>query len=470
MSNIALNIAVTGVQADQTAMDTISQNLSNANTPGYVAETANLMANPGGDPLGVGDGVRVTSVSQASDTLLVTSAQQATGALAQGTALQQVLQQAQLAFQEPSSNGLSSDLSSFWQSWDQVASNPSDPAARIQTINMAQTVVSDLHQANQQLTTVSNNAISQLSDVVSETNTLLGQVANLNGQISASQSSGLSPNALIDQRNQLMNQLSKDIGAVGSVQPDGSFQVRAGNVTLVNGNWADSLTMAPAPSTTTGTPTPPISLVAKQSGGTVSTSSGTAAGLLAGVNSHIPGYQGQLNTVAQQLASSVNTLLEKGYTYDPSSGAVASGTDLFQTSDGSTTYTAANITVNPTMAGTGSTPGNPLLLAAATDPANAANDGSNAQKIADQWNVPGGPDAQYRQLVQTVGQEVSAVNNQVQSQTSVSNAAQQNLQAVTGVDPNTQLVSLMNFQQSYQAAAKVISTVDTAMQALMAAV
>ena len=55
MSNIALNIAATGVQADQTAMDTIAQNLSNTNTPGYVAETANLVANPGGDKYGVGD-------------------------------------------------------------------------------------------------------------------------------------------------------------------------------------------------------------------------------------------------------------------------------------------------------------------------------------------------------------------------------------------------------------------------------
>lgn len=469
MSNIALNIAATGVQADQTAMDTIAQNLSNTNTPGYVAETANLATNPAGDRSGVGGGVRVASVSQVSDSLLVTNAQQTSGALAQGSALQQVLQQAQLAFQEPSSNGMSNDLANFWQSWDAIASNPSDPAARIQTIDQAQTVATDLQQANTQLTTVANNATSQLGSIATEANSLLNQVATLNTQIASSNFTGTSPNALIDQRNQAMNQLAKDIGAVGSTTPAGSYQVKVGNVVLVNGGWSDSVSV-PSP-TGSGTGIQPISLKANESGATVSVSAGAAAGLIAGVNNLIS-YQSNLNLVAANLAKTVNGQLEQGYTNPVSATPTASSKDLFVANDGSNppVFTAANISVNPTMAGTGGAPGNPLLLAAAGSSTYTANDGSNAQKLAGLWNSSGGPDLAYRSLVQQVGQDVSSVNNQVQSQTAVANAAQQNLQAVTGVDPNTQLVSLMSFQQAYQAAAKVISTVDTAMQSLIAAV
>src|ERR1700728_1972898 len=98
MGSLALNIAQSGLDAQQAAMDTISQNLTNANTPGYVNESATLAANPGGDVLGVGDGVRVVGVSQNSDGLLATNAMQTQGVLAQSTALQQVLQGAQSVF------------------------------------------------------------------------------------------------------------------------------------------------------------------------------------------------------------------------------------------------------------------------------------------------------------------------------------------------------------------------------------
>ena len=447
MPNVSLNIAATGLDAAQTAMDTIAQNLSNANTPGYVTETANLVNNPGGDPLGVGDGVRVTSVTQTGDTLLLSNAQQAGSALAQSTALQQVLQQAQFSFQEPSSSGLGSDLSKFWQSWDQVASNPSDPAGRQSVVDLAQNVATDLQQASAQLSTTTANTISQLSGTVSTANTLLAEVAGLNQQITATASTGGSPNSLIDQRTQLMGQLADGIGAVGTAQPDGSLKVTVGGIALVDGNWSDKLSVQMSGTT--------ASVVAGTSKATLAPTAGTTAGLLAAVNQYLPTYQSQLDSVANNLSSLVNGALTSGFT-----ATGAAGTPLFTGSG------AAAISVSSSIAA------NPQLIAAsgtATMP-DATNDGSNAQAVANMWNSPGGPDVAYRALVQNVGDQVSSVNSQVQAQTSVSNAAQQNLQAVTGVNPNDQLVRLLNFQQSYQAAAKVISTADAAVQSLLAAV
>lgn len=446
MSGITLNIAASGLDAAQTAMDTIAQNLANTNTPGYVSESATLVAAPGGSIPGVGGGVRATSISQASDGLLAANAQQASGALAQSTALQQVLQQAQLAFQEPSSSGLAADLSNFWQSWDQIAQNPTDPAARLDVVDGAQGLVNDFQQASSQLTTTSKEAASQLSTVVGKTNNLLSQVANLNQQIVVTKSGGGSANSLIDQRNQAMGQLAQSIGAVAVPGSDGSIEVRVGGVTLVQGNWSDSLQVS-----TSGGQT---QLVDQATQNQLSATAGTAAGLIAGINQYLPSFQAKLDSAASTLASTVNNQLANGQTATGSAGQ-----PLF------TGTTAATLGLNNAIVS------NPQLIAAASSTSTApANDGSNAQAMADLWNSPTGPDVAYRALVQNVGDQVSSVNNQVQAQTSVSNAAEQNLQAVTGVDPNEQLVSLLNFQQSYQAAAKVISTADTAVQSLLAAV
>lgn len=444
MSNVSLSIATSGIDVAQTAMDTIAQNLSNANTPGYVTETADLVADNGGGVLQAGNGVSVEGISQAGDNLLTSSAQQAAGALAQSTALQQVLSQAQLAFQEPSSDGLSSDLSTFWQSWDTIASNPTSSSGRQQVIDDAENVVSDLQQASAQLTTTSTQAVQQLDSTVASTNSLLSQVATLNGQIVSTEASGGSAAALVDQRNADMTSLSQSIGAVGTPQADGSLSVTVGGVTLVQNASADSLTVQNSSGT--------YSVVTNTSKATLSTSSGTVAGLVAAVNSYLPSYQSQLDTVANNLANIVNTQLESGYT-----ATGAAGQALFTGSG------AAGIGLNQTLVD------DPTQIAAATTSTlpDASNDGSNAQAMADLYDAANGPDAVYQTLVLNVGNQVSAVQNQVTAQTSVSNAAQQNLESVTGVNQNDQLVALMNWQESYQASAKVISTVDSAVQSLI---
>src|SRR5581483_8158885 len=119
--------------------------------------------NPSGLMLGVGGGVRVAGITQSGDWLLTANAQQTQGGLSQLSALQQVLQTTQSSFQEPSTTGLSAALSTFWQSWDAVAQNPADPAARTDVLGAAQTVTSDLNSAAQQLSTIQADTSGQLS-------------------------------------------------------------------------------------------------------------------------------------------------------------------------------------------------------------------------------------------------------------------------------------------------------------------
>ena len=444
MSNVSLNIASSGIDAAQTAMDTIAQNLSNANTPGYVTETAEMAAFPSTGSMEPGGGVRVMNIAQAGDQLMTTSAQQTSAALAQSTALQQVLSQAQLTFQEPSSTGLANDLNNFWQSWDAVASNPSSQAGRIQVIDNAQTLTSDLQQAQQQLATTATNAANQLDTTVQGANSLLSEVAKLNGQIVQTRAAGGSPDSLIDQRNAAMDQLAAAIGATDKPQTDGSIQVVVGGISLVQGNTADQISLQHSSGT--------YSIIDNANRVSLPTTSGSAAGLIAAVNSYLPSYQSQLDSVAGNLANVVNGQLASGFT---ASGTA--GQPLF------TGTNAGNIAVNQAVIA------DPTQLAASSTSTlpDATNNGTNAQALAELSSAPNGPDAVYRTLILNIGNQVSGVQSQVQAQTSVANAAKQNLQSLVGVNPNDQLVSLLNFQQNYQASAKVISTVDQAVQSLL---
>ncbi|HVC71224.1 MAG TPA: flagellar hook-associated protein FlgK [Acidimicrobiales bacterium] len=448
MGDLALNIAASGLNAQQTAMDTISENLTNANTPGYISEAAQLTANPGGDLLGVGDGVRVVGVTQNTDGLLITNAQQSRAVLSQSTSLQQVLQGAESVFPEPGSSGISADLASFWQAWDGISQDPSNPAPRTQVVDLAQNLASDFQQAAEQLGNLQSNAQAQVSSQVAQANTMLRQVASLNTQIAAVNGSGSPANALIDQRNQLMNQLASSIGAVGIPEPDGTINVGVNGVTLVQGSWSDTI------KATGGVGS--MSLVAQASGVTIASTGGEVAGQLAAINQYLPAYQAQLDATANNLSSTVNGQLAAGFT---ATGASGSGYPLFQGSG------AAGLTVNAAVVS------NTQLIAAsstATLP-DATNNGGNAQAMAELFNAPTGPDLQYQSLIQGLGSQVQAVNNQVQAQTSVANAAQQNLQAIIGVNTNDQMVQMLTFQQAFQASAKLISTVDTMMQALIQA-
>jgi flagellar hook-associated protein 1 FlgK len=458
-----MSIAASGLEADRAAMDAIANNLANVNTPGYAAESATLVNTPSFDRLGAGGGVTVLSVGQASDAVLSADSMAASASSASSSALQQVLTSVQSIFPEPGANGLSAQLSTFWSSWDAIASNPSQTAPRTEVVDQAQNLAAALNQETAQLSQTAANTGTQLQSTVGEVNNLASQIASLNQSIVASQASGSQPNALIDQRTNLVNQLSQDMGVTTRAQANGTLNVYVGGVSLVQGNTADTFKVQSSGSPAT------LSVVSGNTGVTVPVTSGTAAGLLQALNVNIPGYQSQLDSVATALATTVNNQLGQGYDAAGNSD-VAAGSGVGPNSSaplfviGSASGAAATISVNPAVAG------NPQLLAMASSATNAANDGSNAQAMAELGTSPSGPDALYRTFITSMGSQVQTVTSQSQAQQSLAQSMQSSLQSVVGVNTDQQTVDMLGFQQAYQASAKVISTIDTMVQSLLAAV
>lgn len=466
MGNLGIDIAGSALTAQQAAMDAVAQNLSNASTPGYVAESAVLTVNPASAGDGVGSGVRVSGISQPADQLAQVANQQAQGALSQATALQQVLSQVQDAFPTGSGTGISSQLASFWSAWDDITQDPSSAAPYTQVVDLAQGLVTSLHEASNQITQAHASTQQQLDDVVTNANSLLGQVAGLNNQILEVGASGGSTSQLVDQQNALVDQLASDLGATTSTSANGTLNVIVGGTALVQGTTADQLATGSDP--TTGATTVLAVTGSGSAGASValSVTSGAAAGLLGAVNTYLPGYQSQLDSVAQALASSVDTQLAAGYTTSGTSGDplfVASG----NASSSPSGVTAATISVNPSVV---ANPQGTLAVSSTASMPGASNNGANAQAMAELGSSGTGPDQAFTNFIQRIGTDVQSANSQVSAQTSVSNAVNQNLQEIGGVNTNEQMVNMLNYQQTYQAAAQVVSSINLAVQSLLSAV
>ena len=441
MGEVGLYTALSGIDAETTAMDATSNNVANANTAGYVREQAQFSPVPTG-------GVLVAGIEQVSSQLQQANALSASSTSAAATAYQNLLSTAQSAFPEPGADGLQSQLSSFWSSWDDVANNPTQLASRTQVVNFATNLVSGLNQASANLSQLQQSSASQVSSVTAEVNNLLSQVAALNKSVVAAGNNGAG-NGLIDQRNALLTSLAGDLGITVRPQSDGSVNVYAGGLVLVQGATADSLSVSSSGGT--------VNVTSAHTGTSVPITQGTIGGLLQGINQTIPTYQARLDGVAAALATTVNTQLAAGQT---ASGAA--GQPLF-VGIGGGAITAASITVNPAVAA------NPTLLAAAAA-GGGALDGSNAQAMAELASSPTGPDQSYQVMIGDLGSDVQAATSLASTQAVFSQQATAANQAVSGVNTDEEMVNMLRYQHGYEAAAKVITTLSSTLESLLAAV
>src|SRR4051794_12688240 len=135
----SINIAVSALQSQREALDTIGHNIANANTAGYTRQQVQLTALSGPTTPsmyskwpGGGAGVQVSAISRVNDQFLNQRALQEHSANANIQQTGQILNRAQLAFAEPSDNGLQEQLASFWSSWTTWPTIPttSAPATR----------------------------------------------------------------------------------------------------------------------------------------------------------------------------------------------------------------------------------------------------------------------------------------------------------------------------------------------------
>jgi flagellar hook-associated protein 1 FlgK len=250
-SYTGLETALRGLQAAQAAIDTTGNNIANANNPGYSREVADLTASPSltlpafsnvtGQGVQLGTGVDVTTINRVRDQFLdiqYRAQNSNTSALQTASGL---LQQVQTALAEPSTDGLTHQINAFWQSWSDLANAPTSLAAKQSVVDSATTLSDTFNGIEAQLQTIQSQAAQQYASLTSSTGQVqsdAGQIAALNLEINQALGAGQTPNNLLDQRDQLLDDLSK-YGTVSVTDPgNGLLVVNFGGDTttpLING-------------------------------------------------------------------------------------------------------------------------------------------------------------------------------------------------------------------------------------------
>jgi len=242
-----LSTSVSGLLAFQQALDVTSNNIANASTPGYSVETANLAEAPGqASNIGfIGSGVDIQSITRSYNEYL---AQQVRGSQASYSSANTLANQAGQVddMLSDSSTGLTATLQSFVNSLQAVASTPTSASARQALLNQAQALAQQLTSYDSQISQFGSQLETQVSGDVSQVNTITANIASLNRQIAAESASGQTPNQLMDQRDQLIDQLSKFVSVKTATESNGSMDVYIGaGQALVTGGVAQKLITTP---------------------------------------------------------------------------------------------------------------------------------------------------------------------------------------------------------------------------------
>jgi len=226
-----LSTGVTGLLAFQKALSTISHNISNATTPGYSRQNVNLMSNPA-EPTAngwIGNGVTVAGVTRSYDSFLNAQVLSANGSYNQLNTVGTLAGNINNLFAD-SSTGLSASLQAFSQALQTMANSPSQSTTRQAVLNQAQTLISQFKSYSSSLGQLDSQVATQLNAETGSISTLASSIATVNQQILASRSqSQQTPNDLLDQRDQLVAQLSQHIGVSVVNQGDGTVSVFVGN-------------------------------------------------------------------------------------------------------------------------------------------------------------------------------------------------------------------------------------------------
>lgn len=230
------SIAMTGVNASQTALTTTSKNITNVNTAGYSRQLTNLASNANGG------GVKVTSVERQYNAYITNQVNQSNSTLSALAQNQNQLSQIDSLLGDTTS-GISVMVQSFFSSLQDLSSTPADPAARQGVLGTADNMTTQFRSMNDYLNDLGQQVNTSVKSEVTQVNTLTSSIADLNKQISLARAkSSEEPNALLDQRDQLVAELSTHINVTVDVQDGGTYNVSFANgLSLVAGFTSSKL-------------------------------------------------------------------------------------------------------------------------------------------------------------------------------------------------------------------------------------
>lgn len=536
-----LDIAKTALLTNEKAINVTSHNIANANTPGYSKQVADLAStNPvefGG--LFYGTGVTVQNVTRSYDSFLSSQLMYSNSSLSAYQSKSDILNGVQAALNDQTGNGLSTQLDSLFNSFQDLSNDPSSYSARASLLSNAGVLTQGFNTIDNTIRKNLSNINSEIDSSVQSINSIAGQIADLNKAIGSVEYGGTTANDLRDKRDVLLGDLSKIIDVKTIEDKPGQMNVYVAGTYLVAGTKTSPF------STSVGNDN--LCLYNIVNNGVVLNSKitgGSLKGLVDG-SQYIQGVEGKINNLAFSLTKAVDLQHRLGYGLDGSTntdffslppvytmanggntgGSLVTNASIVDLSKattdnyeirftGASSFSVVNTTTGTVVTSNGAySSGNPItfdglsvtisdnngapavgdrftvnvtenaaqnLNVAISDPNKIAAASSSAALPGDNTNslalagikdsaVSGGStlSGYYSGIVTDLGTVTQETTNGVSAQQKITDQIQTSRDSVSSVSIEEEAINLIKLQQAYQASAKVITTVNTMMDALM---
>lgn len=407
-----LNTAKSGMNVSQVAIQTTSHNISNINTPGYSRQRVNQSASspysmPGKNSnFGagqIGTGAQIDDVTRIRNSFYDYQYRSESHQYGSTSVKYEYFKNIEGIFNEPSDTAISSSLNSFFNSWSELSKDPQSSGVKSVVIENGKYLSNSINSAFKRLESLEEGLDKQSEYIMDEVNSMLSQLDKLEKNIKIIQGSGKSPNDFLDQRDQLLDNLSfklnindKDVKATLKKAYDAN-----GKVTL------DDLT---------------------KSGVKIS---GELEGTLS-MKQEINKYKDGLKQLSNTITSNVNK---------------AAGQEIFKAKDGEL------ISINPEMLQ------EPEKINVTADIALKVYE-LKSEKV----NINGKDmtiNTFYNSMIQNLGQSSAAVIRDESNQSKLLENIDSSRSSVSGVSLDEEMISLVQLQHTYSANAKVMSTIDS---------
>ena len=306
-------IGKTGVQAYRQALSVTGQNIANINTEGYNKRSADIaeVAGVTGGPTNVSDnaglGVRVTSVKRSFDAYLSDKTRSSQSDYEMLNDLVSKLSDLEDMLL-PSGSDLGVFIGRFFDSLQDVASNPDSIAARTVALEAGKALASSFNSYDTQLKNFKSSAIKQTDIKLTEVNLNLDQLSKVNSLISTSGTKDAS-NDVLDARDQLLKELSKTLNFTVNLDETGAAEIRLGD----SGNGVNILKRNNAATLTSASDENNISITVNKQG--IKSTAAFSSGVLSAISQFyglIGSVQSEISNLAEKFANEINTIQTSG--------------------------------------------------------------------------------------------------------------------------------------------------------------
>lgn len=494
-------IARSGMHVNHRGLFVTGHNISNVNTQGYVRQQLmirdNISVNVGKFQVGIGASVEQTR--QIRNQFLDNIYRDESQLLGYAEAQSKVIQDIQAIISEPFGSGLNQIMDQFFQSWHELSKEPESISTRAMVRQRAIVLVDSINHMAEQLDKIQEDLNTEIRLIIDDINDAASKISNLNMKIAGVEGTGDMANDLIDERNNLLDKLSKLVDIDIIEKNNGMVDITLGGVLLVNGTKTNQMVAdynGPQSNFLTAKwkkDNPEEQPVVQLKSGTLKgliEARGDVLGFKGSIENGslpkevddvdydsttdlytfdpdassapkglIPNLRRGLNILVNILARKVNQIHSQGVGLDGSTG-----NSFFTKKDESLAFEIGNIQINPDFNGDEG-----LNKIAAAQTGALPGDNLIAQQIVDlrrnnhlfrMKNLVLNIDDYYNSLITWVGSVGQESERIFQNQYLLVSQIQNKKEAISGVSMDEEMTNMIKYQHAYNASARLINVVD----------